>query len=342
MMTIAVGRPLIDLLSLSYRANRSVLLFGRHGVGKSVATEQAASELGIGCITIDLALCEPVDLVGLPQIRDERTRFAPPAMLPSSGSGLLVLEELNRAPRHVRSPCLQLLSARRLNEYQLPPGWLPVACANPPSGTGDQPDAALYHVDELDPALVSRFSCVEVHPAVAEWLPWAKRSGVHSAVVQLVQSSKGRALVDPEANPRAWEYASDVLKAHDEQPSSDEVLQALLVGYLGERWGNALWARAHGGSDKPLAPDAVIARFELLKPVVTRWRQKKKVELLKATWEGLRDHLMTNQVACEVARSETLRANVMNFVARLPTDVRGGAERWVTDHLAAFEGAGLG
>src|SRR5262249_23040657 len=155
-------------------ARLPLLLSGRHGIGKSVVLEQAARELKIGFVSRDLSLMEPPDLIGLPRSDGKVTRYHPPAFLPAGGSGLLVFEELNRCPAYMRAPCLQLLTARTLNDYRLPVGWLPVAAVNPAE--------AGYDVDALDPALLSRFVLVDVVPDRDEWLRWAASSDVHPAV----------------------------------------------------------------------------------------------------------------------------------------------------------------
>jgi hypothetical protein len=46
-----------------------------------------------------------------------------------------MLEELNRAERYIQQPALQLLTARRLHEYTLPPGWVCFAAVNPETAT---------------------------------------------------------------------------------------------------------------------------------------------------------------------------------------------------------------
>jgi MoxR-like ATPase len=154
MTTIKIGKPLIDLLKLCYMGNRPVLLSGRHGIGKSESLEAAAAEMTISCISRDLSLMEPPDLIGMPRVAKDVTRYSPPAFLPTTGKGILVFEELNRCPSYMRAPCLQLLTARQLNDYTLPPGWLPVAAINPPETD--------YEVSELDPALLSRFVQINV------------------------------------------------------------------------------------------------------------------------------------------------------------------------------------
>ena len=164
MVNIVAGDKVLDVINLACGADQPVLLIGRHGIGKSSFFEQAADRRGIGLIVCDLSLMEPVDLVGIPSINDNgRTVYAPPSFLPTDGTGLIVFEELNRAPRYVQVPCLQLLTARRLNDYALPPGWLPCAAIN---------DGEEYQVDDLDVAILSRFlhpiPCNGSHGLVAE------------------------------------------------------------------------------------------------------------------------------------------------------------------------------
>ena len=150
MLTIAAGTPLVELITLAYHANHPILLHGRHGVGKSEVFAHAAAQLEIDLIVRDLALMEPPDLIGIPVVvADGTTHYAPPAFLPQTGQGLLVFEELNRCPRYMQAPCLQLLTARQLNDYCLPEGWLPCAAIN------DAADG--YLTEELEAALLSRF-----------------------------------------------------------------------------------------------------------------------------------------------------------------------------------------
>ncbi len=219
---VPVGPRLEALLKLAYRARRSVLLEGPTGVGKSEIVRGLARKLGIDTVVLDLSLLEPPDLVGLPVIEAGRTAFAVPKVLPSAGAGILMLEELNRAERYIQQPALQLLSARRLHDYELPPDWVCFAAINPE--TGD------YHVTPLDRALRARFLCASVRADRASWLSWALANGVHPAVVDLVRA-QARAL--DEVPPRSWVYVSQILGALEPGESHDEaLLRDALGGYL--------------------------------------------------------------------------------------------------------------
>jgi MoxR-like ATPase len=128
---VKVGTPLMNVLIAAFHANQPVLLIGAHGVGKSQFVEAAAKALDIGCEIYDLSIMEPVDLAGLPEIKDGRMRYAPAKRLPTDGKGFLFFEELNRVSRDLRAACLQICTARRFNDYRLPDGWLPIAAINP-------------------------------------------------------------------------------------------------------------------------------------------------------------------------------------------------------------------
>ena len=112
--------------------------------GLAELLQQAAQALKIECVVFDLSIMEPTDLIGMPAKKGGRTVYCPPASLPDGGKGFLVMEELNRAPRYMMAPTLQLLTARRLNDYLLPAGWLPVAAVNPAKQAAPKPGHLLW------------------------------------------------------------------------------------------------------------------------------------------------------------------------------------------------------
>lgn len=221
---IPVGSRLAAVLEAAYRTRKAVLLEGATGIGKSEVVQQVAESLGIGFAVLDLSLLEPPDLVGLPVIQNGRTSYAPPQVLPLDGAGILMLEELNRAERYIQQPALQLLTLRRLHEYVLPEGWSTCAAINPEEGD--------YQVTPLDPALRQRFLQLRVSADRMQWLVWARKNGVHPAVLGVV-GTHDRILED--VPPRTCKYVSDVLQGLTLRESEDEsFLHDLLSGYLPE------------------------------------------------------------------------------------------------------------
>lgn len=241
--TLPVGPRLSAALKVAYAARRPALLEGPTGIGKSQIVEQLAAELGIGFVVLDLSLLEPPDLVGLPHVVNGRTTYAPPSILPRAGAGILMLEELNRAERYIQQPALQLLSARRLHEYELPEGWAVFAAVNP--------ETAEYHVHGMDRALRARFLELRVHADRATWVAWAIANDVHPAVIALAREHDR---IFEEIAPRTWTYVSDVLRSmRATERANVQLVRDVLSGYLPPAWVQVLLA----------APEASLSRLEV-------------------------------------------------------------------------------
>ncbi|GAC1364850.1 MAG: hypothetical protein NVSMB47_16350 [Polyangiales bacterium] len=232
---LPIGPRLESALAIAYRARKAVLLEGPTGLGKSDVVQHVAKRLGLATIVLDLSLLEPPDLVGLPLVDGDRTRYALPSFLPrdDGSGGILMLEELNRAERHIQQPALQLLSARTLHEYELPPGWVCFAAINP--------QGADYQVAGLDPALRARFLQLRVRADRASWLAWALDHQVHPAVLALARTHER---VFDDVPPRTWTYVSQLLSVLTAAELREPVLLRDLVGgYLPPAWLELLLAQ---------------------------------------------------------------------------------------------------
>jgi hypothetical protein len=310
---VPAGRPAIELAKLAYRSDLPLLFIGPHGVGKSQIFAQAAAELGIAHLDRDLSMMEPPDLAGLPTVaEDGRTRYAAPDFLPDGGKGLLVMEELGRSARYMRAPCLQLLTARKLNDYRLPPGWLPCATDNGADGG--------YHNDALDPAHLSRFLRAKVTASAEYWLAWAEANGVHERVREFVRYSK-EVFDDRDANPRAWAYASRLLAAHEAagDDPGEKTLATGLAGVLGVRWGTAFLAYLHSPC-KPIPPATIDADYASVRATLLGWVKQRRLDLIDSTLDAFLRHVDAQhaQLVADPARKRNAEA----FFADLPPDLR--------------------
>lgn len=125
-------RPAEIALSIEtlYRARQPAFVQGSPGIGKSDTFHQVAAKLGIELLDLRLAQYDRVDLTGVPYVVDGRTKWALPDFWPTSGAGLLLLDEFNAAPREMQPPIYQLLRDFCLGDYKLPDGWCPFAAGN--------------------------------------------------------------------------------------------------------------------------------------------------------------------------------------------------------------------
>ena len=321
---VAVGDGLLALVRLCYRANRPLLVVGGTGVGKSQVPADFARSIGVRHIARDLSLMEPPDLVGLPRADGDRTRFLPPAFLPDSGEeGVLIIEELNRAPRYMVAPCLELLTARRLNDYVLPPGFRVVATINPAEDGFD--------AHELDPAVLARFVRVRAVPHPDEFVKWGRANGVDPRVLEYVRSDP-RVFADPVSNPRAWAYVSDLLAAQARQPEREADLRAAVGGLVGPVRA-AAFLKFCRQSDGPMAPAAVFADPAEAATNVAAWARAGRQDLIDQTVTALLKRVQSHAGFEKLRRDRRSWAAFQEFVAALPGEFR---ER-VAEYVAEFD-----
>lgn len=212
-------------------AKQPVFLWGPPGVGKSDLVRQVAAERGIGLIDKRLSQSDPTELKGYP-FPDQKKKvmtFFTDEELPTSGEGILFLDELNTAPQQVQAPGYQLVLDRRLGKYQLPPGWVVVGAGN---RAGDR---SIAHA--MSAALANRFQHIDVDPNADEWYDWATRQKISDYTRGFIRFRP--ALVhsfDPATNPRAfptgrsWAKADEVIKSD----LPDDLKLDLIKGTVGE------------------------------------------------------------------------------------------------------------
>lgn len=203
-------------------------IWGAPGVGKSQVVAQVADELGLGLTDIRAVLLDPVDLRGLPSVRDGVAHWCPPSFLPTEGEGVLFLDELNAAPPLVQAACYQLVLDRKVGEYTLPDGWTVVAAGN------RETDRAVTH--RMPSALANRFIHLDFSVDVDTWLEWAEQEGVNEEVLAFIRFRPNLLHdFDPKKNekafpsPRSWDFAARILAS---APAS-EIELSLLKGAVG-------------------------------------------------------------------------------------------------------------
>jgi MoxR-like ATPase len=201
---------LFEALHALIRERVPLHLWGPCGVGKSQIVYQLADDLGYDFLDVRAGLLDPVDLRGLPRIAGDQTEWVPPKFLPTSGKGILFLDELTSAPQMTQAGCYQLVLDRKLGEYILPDGWVVVAAGNPASERG-------VHFSMPRP-LRNRFVHLDLEPDLDDWCKWAIKAGVRPEIIAFLRFKPELLLaadVTSDANawptPRSWEMASNVL-----------------------------------------------------------------------------------------------------------------------------------
>lgn len=187
----------------------STMIWGPPGIGKSSIVAQVTQAVGIGLIDVRLSQLAPTDLRGLP-VADPETRTSrwyPPEFLPTSGAGVLFLDEINMAPPAMQGVAQQLILDRRIGSYRVPEGWLVWA-----AGNRKEDRAAVF---DMPAPLGNRFIHLTVLPDPDSFRAYALAARLHEQVLAfLAYRPKLLHAPDPQRpawpSPRSWAMASSL------------------------------------------------------------------------------------------------------------------------------------
>ncbi|MEV6300717.1 MoxR family ATPase [Actinoplanes sp. NPDC051861] len=217
-----------DLL-LHVAVVRPVFVWGAPGIGKSSLVRDFAASLGLDCVTLVGTQLAAEDLIGVPELRDGRSRFAPPESIARDEPYCLFLDELNASSPDVQKAFYSLILDRRIGAYELPPGSIVIGAGNRAS------DNALAR--PMASALVNRLIHVHLRASWSDWLNWALATGVHRWVTGYLTErpdhlwSAPPKVEEPFSTPRSWHMLSDALGSYGDDVS-EEMLTLLAAGTL--------------------------------------------------------------------------------------------------------------
>ena len=179
-----------------------------------------------------VSLLDPVDLRGVPSVKEGVTVWNPPVFLPTEKDPktILFLDELPHGSPSVQNALFQLVKDRQLGEYTLPESTVIIGAGNRMS---DKAGA-----NRMNTALAGRFINLEFEPCVDDWIDWAKSSGkiIPEVIAYMRYRPENLFVFDKNAKmginatPRTWEYASRIMA---QSPSAD-IEHELLSGTIGQ------------------------------------------------------------------------------------------------------------
>ena len=234
------------------RLNISSMLVGASGIGKSQMVEQVArdyaSELGLKLVKnktnpsakefsiIDERASQKdiTSTKGIPYtfVLDGVTYqgHAKLDSFPTSGRGLLFLDEFAQASPSVMAVNSQLLLEKRIGEYQLPKGWQVVVASNRAEDRAGS--------NKMLSQTIARGQYITVDVNFDDWFEYAVAKGTYNPYVLAFLSINVNALyefdprlIDAQPNPRSWERLSTLLNAEPKDDYSDyELLARVNVG----------------------------------------------------------------------------------------------------------------
>jgi hypothetical protein len=208
---------------------RPVFLWGAPGIGKSSLVREFAESLGLDCVTLLGTQLAPEDLIGVPELVNGRSRFAPPESIARDEPYCLFLDELNASSPEVQKAFYSLILDRRIGAYELPEGSVVIGAGNRAT------DNALAR--PMASALVNRMVHVHLTASPKDWLAWAGGAGIHPWVLDYLTQrpdhlwSAPPKAEEPFSTPRGWHMLSDALHSYGDDVT-DDVLGVLAFGTL--------------------------------------------------------------------------------------------------------------
>ena len=217
-------------------ARLPVLMRGRHGIGKSQVVYQIAKSVNLPVIERRASQMTEGDLIGLPVVTGNTTRWNPPDWFKQACDTACVLffDEVDRATLEVRQGLFELTDSRKLNGFNLHKDTLIFAAIN-----GGK-HGANYTVSDMDPAELDRYTVFDLEPTVDDWLSWAK-DNVEPLVVDFIRENNKHLEHNDAIEPnkvypsrRSWARLSDTFR---KTPYLDDknkpMIFALAYGFVG-------------------------------------------------------------------------------------------------------------
>jgi hypothetical protein len=203
----------------------SAMIWGPPGIGKSSIVAQVAQQNSLQIVDLRLSQLAPTDLRGLPVAENGVAKWFPPEFLPTSGEGILFLDEINMATPAMQGIAQQLILDRQVGSYRVPDGWFIWAAGNRKADR-----AAVF---EMPSALANRFVHLEITPDFDSFRIWGLNQNLNEQILAFL-AFRPTLLHQIDAQHPAWPSPRSWAMAHELQRATLSVEPAVGIAAAGE------------------------------------------------------------------------------------------------------------
>jgi hypothetical protein len=230
------SEQITQTIKICGEAGVPLLIHGSPATSKSSLVKQFAEDNQLHLIDIRLSQSDITDLRGLPNVMGTsgKSEFLPPVEfilegdeIPDNKEGvLLLLDELGACSPAIQVSAYKIILDRQINEHNLHPNTVIVGTTNLLT------DRAV--VIPMSTALRSRMTHVTLEVNVDAWLKWASLAGIEPSIRAYIDfRRKNLYNFKPDvegsyANPRSWEFVSNILQNSKGEPVVEEIISGLV------------------------------------------------------------------------------------------------------------------
>ncbi len=230
------------LVIRAWTKNKTPMITGSPGLGKSAIITQIAKEHNLKVIDLRLAQCDPTDLNGFPTTNDSTGKASYLPMdtfpletdpIPDGYTGwVLLLDELTHADRSVQKAAYKLILDHMVGSFKLHPKCWKIGAGNLATDNA--------HVEEMGTALQSRLIHLVVSYDSDAFMDWAINNGIDTRVLAYLnyKPTVGYNFQPDHTDmtypcPRTWEFTSDLIEDYPDI-GKDQDTKVLLAGTIGK------------------------------------------------------------------------------------------------------------
>jgi len=257
----------------------AVEIIGDSGIGKTSMVVQAANELGLNFVKLNLAQIEELgDLVGFPIRQFEvcqendclwidehaveeytklgykftgknRMSYCPPEWISGkTAGGVLLLDDWNRADMRFIQAVMELIDRQTYISWSLPKDWHILLTANPDDGE--------YLVSSIDNAQKTRFISVNLKFDINCWGVWAEENQIDNRCINFLL--KHPELVSTEVNSRSITTFFNSISSLDSFDNNLSLIQMVGEGSVGSEFTTMFTMFINNKLDKMISPKDIL------------------------------------------------------------------------------------